>query len=490
MSSGTIGQFPGDVKQTRTWLLSSLFALAACGAVLLVFSSAVLGIVAGAALVLVLSYLRFDPLLYVVVFALPLAPITELEGFPLHDLATFSRLLVFAGVLAAKMVHREPLLPWLWKGRLEKWGLAFFAVAVISAAVVHPLEGGSARSLFRLASYIVFYYAVTGWIKNTRQLRNCILWLFASTVVVCALALHQVASNSLTGWFEWLYYNQMNVAPPWQGRPTSIFLGVNSLAAHLNMIIPFALTIQAWPKLDFDLRFAARLTLILSIIVLVLTLSRGGFLSFVVIVWIAWQTVLRVQRARWRNLVAILLAAAVGIGISYVSLQSLSQNVGVSTADRFSGADETTLVRGVIYAAALGMFLNEPVMGIGYGNFRSHFNTYTATGPDDMWDAHSLYFKFLAEMGLVGTLCFLAFIIAIIRLARRSWRAGSSDLERVIGAALLGSIAGVMVQGIVESLIENPQFGSTLWFLFALWAVAQRLGSENGLERLWSAAAA
>ncbi|MGH9565166.1 MAG: hypothetical protein ACRD4I_04195, partial [Candidatus Angelobacter sp.] len=46
-------------------------------------------------------------------------------------------------------------------------------------------------------------------------------------------------------------------------------------------------------------------------------------------------------------------------------------------------------------------------------------------------------------------------------------------------AALLGSVATVMVQGLVESLIENPQFGSTLWFLFALLTAARALGNKQ-----------
>lgn len=485
MNIRTLESLPGDYNPV-TARVSSLIALLACGIAILLFNSAAIGIVAGSVLVLVLSFLRFDPLLYLIVFALPLAPITEIEGFPVHDLATLSRLLLFAGVLIRKLMDQDSLIEWLWRSWPEKLGVLFFGVAVISAAVVHPLEGASARSLFRLASYFLFYYAVTGWVKTRRQLQNCLLWVFVSTLVVCALALHQVASNSLTGWFEWLYYNQTDVFPIWQGRPTSVFLGVNSLAAHLNMIIPFALAVQVWCKLDSSLRLAARLTLFLGIIVLVLTLSRGGFVSFLVILWIAWETVLRVQRARWRSLVVIVLAIAIGVGVSYAAMQATSDTV--AGADRFSGADEVTLVRGVIYAAAFGMFLSQPIFGIGYGNFRSQFNSYISTGPDDMWDAHSLYFKFLAEMGLVGTLCFLAFIGCIFALARRSWRQGSSDIETVIGAAMLGSVAGVMVQGIVESLIENPQFGSTLWFLFAVWAVSTRLTGQRKQELSYSAA--
>jgi O-antigen ligase len=293
------------------------------------------------------------------------------------------------------------------------------------------------------------------------------------------LAFHQLADNSLTGWFKWLYWNQMDAAPLWQGRPTSVFLGVNSLAAHVNMVIPFALGFQMSRKFGSGLRIVARLCFCLSIVVLVLTLSRGAFIAFFFMMAIAFRTLLRDSGKRWKWIGAIALALAAGAAISYFAVQAADRSGGVSNAERLGGMDEVTMFRAVLYAAAWEMFLSSPVLGIGYGNFREHFAGSGTVNTDTVWDAHSLYFKYLAEIGLAGTVCFLGYIWIVVRGGLRSWREGKSDMERVIGAALVGSVATVMVQGLVESLIENPPFGSLLWLLFALWAVSSRIPPEE-----------
>jgi O-antigen ligase len=326
----------------------------------------------------------------------------------------------------------------------------------------------------RLFSYLLFYYSITGWVNTREQFRKCLLWLFISTIAVCALAFHQIASVSLTDWFNWLYWNQMDVAPPWQGRPTSVFLGVNSLAAHLNMIIPFALAVQLAPEVKYELRFTAKLCLLLSLIVLVLTLSRGAFLAFAITIVIYLQTILKESRVRWKWVAGIAITLLVGVLISYAALATLPTSEGVSTSERFSGGDDVTYTRLLIYAAAWEMFSSAPGFGIGYGNFRGQFDATAEFGSDLTWDAHSLYFKYLAEIGLVGTLCFLALVWYAVRMGRRSWRTGFTRLERVLGIAVIASITTVMIQGAVESLIENPPFGTMLWFIFALGVCCSR----------------
>ncbi|MGH9565695.1 MAG: hypothetical protein ACRD4I_06910, partial [Candidatus Angelobacter sp.] len=197
---------PSRDRLAFSWLM----AILACSSVLLFANSPFALVTLSIAAVLVGSFLKLDSLFYLMVLLLPLAPITEIGDFPIHDLASLSRILLFAGIFTRRIFDGEPPAPWLWRGRFEKWTISFFAVALISAAVVHPLEGGSARSLFRLVSYLSFYYALTGWLRSGEQLRKTLLWFFAGTLAVCALAFHQVASNSLGEWFSQLYYNQMD----------------------------------------------------------------------------------------------------------------------------------------------------------------------------------------------------------------------------------------------------------------------------------------
>lgn len=453
----------------RRMNLSTLLAALAALSVLMLLHSPLVGVALAVAAVLTGSFLFFDPLLYAAVFLLPLAPMVELEGFPIHDWASFSRMLIFAGILARKLLDREPLGAWLWKGRFHKWMLLYVAAAIASAAVVHPLEGGAARSLSRLASYVCFYYAVTAWVKDSALLRKVIMSLLVSTIAVCMLAFYQVADGSFGDWFYSLYSNQSEVIPQWTGRVSSVFLGVNFLAGYLNMVLPLAMAVQTWAR-DTSLRRAAKICFFLGAITLVLTQSRGAYLGFLAMLLIAFKTALTNKRERLNFLPGFALAVIIGAGISYAATETVSDTsfAGPTAKERFSGLDETTLERVQIYAAAWNMFAGSPVMGIGYGNFRARFNSFTGDAPTDLWDAHSLYLKVLAETGTIGFVCFFAMTGSVLALARRTWKNSPRDMERVLALAALGGVATVLTQGLVESLVDLPQFGSMLWLLFAL----------------------
>lgn len=473
VSSPETGSFPAGARRTN---LSTLLAALAASSILLLLHSPLIGVALAIAAVLAGSFLFFDPLLYAAVFLLPLAPMVELEGFPIHDWASFSRILIFAGVLARKLLGREPLGAWLWKGRFHKWMLLYVVAAIASAAVVHPLEGGAARSLSRLASYIFFYYAVTAWVKDSEQLRKIIMSVLVANIAVCMLAFLQVANGGFGDWFYRLYSNQGEVIPQWTGRVSSVFLGVNFLAGYLNMVLPLALAVQTWVR-DTSLRRAAKICFFLGVITLVLTQSRGAYLGFLAMLLIAFRTVLTNKRERLKFLPGFALAVIIGAAISYASTQAVSDTgfAGPTAKERFSGLDETTLERVQIYATAWNMFAGSPVMGIGYGNFRARFNSFTGDAPTDLWDAHSLYLKVLAETGAIGVFCFFAMIGSFVVLARRICKNSPRDMERVLAMAALGGIATVLTQGLVESLVDLPQFGSMLWLLFALVMAGSRV---------------
>jgi O-antigen ligase len=485
MTTAAISESRVLPKPALTWIMATIASTAVllganvpAGAVLLV-----------CALVFLAAFVRSDPLLYLMIFLIPLAPMTEVPGFFVHDFASLSRIVLFAGVLAGRIVREEPIVSWLFKGTLEKWGLTLLAVAVFSAAIAHPLESGSERSLFRLVSYLLFYYSLTGWIGSSAQLRKCLTALFLSTIVVCGFAFHQVAVNGLGGWFSWLYYNQMEVAPQWVGRVTSVFLGINSLSAHLNIIVPIALVVFAAAGMEKRLRILAGICASLGIVVLVLTLSRGAFLAFFVMLAILMRTVLRAKVVR-RKAVALIAASAIaGSALSYYAIHAADDGSGGSPVDRFTSVDEGTVLRGLIYAAAWDMFISSPLTGIGYGNFRARFNSHTGDGPEDRWDVHSLYFKYLAETGIPGLFVFLGFMFCGLRLALQIWSERSGAFESLIAAAVLSGVATVLVQGTVESLIENPEFGGLLWFTFALLAIVRDLPNTDRAMTLKALAA-
>jgi hypothetical protein len=125
----------------------------------------------------------------------------------------------------------------------------------------------------------------------------------------------------------------------------------------------------------------------------------------------------RIDSARGRR-PPFRLAAAVAIGavatvfvativISYVSEQS--EQVSTSTAR----LGEAKTFRGPYWDVALGAFADHPLNGVGSGSFRVEWRRHS-DAPRGAFDAHSLYFETLGELGIVGGLLLAAFVVALV----------------------------------------------------------------------------
>src|SRR5438270_11671643 len=107
-------------------------------------------------LVFVLAALRFEPLLPLAVFFLPVTPFLNWD-FPIRDLGTLVRFSLFAGVLLYRAAHHSDLRKWLFGNSLTRAVVGYLVIAIASAILLNPLTLDAQRELMRLASYVCFY---------------------------------------------------------------------------------------------------------------------------------------------------------------------------------------------------------------------------------------------------------------------------------------------------------------------------------------------
>jgi O-antigen ligase len=120
------------------------------------------------------------------------------------------------------------------------------------------------------------------------------------------------------------------------------------------------------------------------------------------------------------------------------------------------------------------MFLGHPILGVGYGNYRSLYGDYIpGARPDDL-DAHNLYLQFLSETGMIGFVVFAVLIVAFARMALKLARQ-ADPLYRLVGIGVGGALAATLVHGMVDYIFNaSPQAGGLLWLALALgWTTAQ-----------------
>jgi putative inorganic carbon (hco3(-)) transporter len=155
--------------------------------------------------------------------------------------------------------------------------------------------------------------------------------------------------------------------------------------------------------------------------------------------------------------------------------------------------DSSFAMRKILTATAWHVFLDNPLLGVGAGNYSAHFAAYAdevGTAAQDYVAegsprfAHSLYLEILAETGLMGLAAFglamAAFAVALERARRRLQSRGdpaSAGLARGLQLALLGYL--------LSSVLLHGHFQRYLWLLLAFAAVLVReaMGEQKGAER-------
>ncbi|HEY5029061.1 MAG TPA: hypothetical protein VIK39_11675, partial [Candidatus Angelobacter sp.] len=164
-----------------------------------------------AGVVFILAAVRFKPLLPFVVFFLPVTPFLKWD-FPIRDLSTLVRFSFFAGVVVYRLTHRKELRNWLWSGCLTRAILVYLLVAIASAVFLNPLTLDAQRELMRLASYVCFYYVITGWNQTDNDTRTLLKVLMTSTIAVSIFGLWQALTGGYTSLYDMLYPVQEEIS--------------------------------------------------------------------------------------------------------------------------------------------------------------------------------------------------------------------------------------------------------------------------------------
>jgi putative inorganic carbon (HCO3(-)) transporter len=194
----------------------------------------------------------------------------------------------------------------------------------------------------------------------------------------------------------------------------------NDYALAMNMMLPFFWALAATER-DWRLRWAWRVCLALTVVAVLFTYSRGGFIGLgITVVFLAWRS----QRK-------VLAAAVLGVGLLVGSMY-LATDVGGRLEERLGTLRQPTQEgsaqdRFRAWQTALNMAQARPFTGVGLRNFFSQYRQYwpegVPPGADYAKVAHSAYFQVLGEAGYVSLLFFVALIVStLVLLERLNWR--------------------------------------------------------------------
>jgi putative inorganic carbon (HCO3(-)) transporter len=337
--------------------------------------------------------------------------------------------------------------------------------AMALATVLSPVRGAAVSGLIKLTLNILLFLLIAR-VSRQPKIRNVLIlsYLFTTLpVAIYGLRQYFFGATALATWVD------ANSTLANTTRVYSFLGNPNLLAGYLIPAVMFSvMAVFAWPR--WVPKGLAALTALVNMLCLVLTLSRGGWIGFLlggfvllalaVQYWSLWFTPF------WRRwaLPLLLGGAAAFVLLAVVSVDALRARVLSMFVGR---ADSSNNFRINVWAAVLEMIRDRPILGIGPGN--DAFNAIYPIYQRPRYTALSAYSVFLEVLVEGGIVAFAAFLWMLLVVFQQGWVQLQKlrEIQSIQGYWLMGALAsmvGILGQGIADTVMYRPQI-STLWWL-------------------------
>lgn len=155
------------------------------------------------------------------------------------------------------------------------------------------------------------------------------------------------------------------------------------------------------------------------------------------------------------------------------------------TAAAIPGGDAPALPPTVrrldLWRAALQMWAERPLLGVGPDNFRLLYGrSLDLPEWDNRLHANNLYLELLAGWGLLGMLAFLGLMLVIARRWLRLWHSATGAVA-VWSLALGGGFLAFFVHGVLDYFLEFVPLYLLFWVVAALIVAADRMSGPSSM---------
>ena len=317
--------------------------------------------------------------------------------------------------------------------------IAFISISLLSLLQANQIDLGLFQILMLIKKLMLVIY-IANHVKDERTLKWILLALLLGCLLESGIGLAQYIKGGKiglyllgerpddvdllsTGAFE-------NIA-----RVTGTFWHSNGFAFYLQMIIPLGIGVILLGSTGKH-RIIISILIIFAFVVLILTLSRGAWVSFLVsIIFVSWHYMKRI-RSKISSLFPRLM-------IAMIVLVFLATLFGGTIYNRFViddyGSAESRIP---MIKTALNIMSHNPFIGIGINNYAETMIHYDVTGDSFSLyrPVHNLFLLIAAECGVFGLICFVWGLIAAMRKGMKALKF-SDNLHAGI---IIGMVAGLL----------------------------------------------
>ena len=196
------------------------------------------------------------------------------------------------------------------------------------------------------------------------------------------------------------------------GPDKSFFGGNTGLALVLNMILPF-LFFHSFNQSNKYMRYGLLGSFFLTLIAIIGTNSRGGLVGLVAVLLAISGSVL--LRTRKKLVGFVFIGLCILAGTMFAPQKWFERMHTIQTYEQ----DASAMGRINAWWFAFNLANDRPLIGGGFDTYNPELFLRYAPNPKDFHDAHSIYFRVLADHGYPGLFLYLTIIILVFRTLRQ-----------------------------------------------------------------------
>lgn len=260
---------------------------------------------------------------------------------------------------------------------------------------------------------------------------------------------------------------------------------VNRYAQTMLMLVPLAL-FRFWGERSRLLRILSAVAVVLIALGMALTFSRGAVIGlFIMLVIVTFMRYIKVTQLIMILLVSFLVLQLVPqFGQRLTSLELFTTVLSGDVNFNVAEADGSTRSRLTEMGAAMLVYVDHPIVGVGPGNFRFYYQEYAERVGIRVLnanrEAHSLLPGMAAEYGTLGLLSYGAILYVIGRglmRARKKYRRSHPDVANMATALLLA-----IITYLTTGLFLHLAYIRFFWVIMALAGALVHLAESGQLS--------
>ena len=341
-----------------------------------------------------------------------------LSGFWYIGSAVTGMLLIVAAIFGSNLIlSRQALHVY----SLTKLMFAYLAWLFI-VAYTSTIPNTSMMTLAVLAGLPVMYLVASNMPNFAEIWQHLRVLLFVTAVGLALWAIWQVANKIGYGW----------ASGPLVDR--------NAFAALMNLLwFPVAYLFLSTKLVTKPATFLLGSGLFLVSIALFATASRGGILTWALLLPIMLWAAYRQTKSKQQIAIVLLIAA-----LAYVcSAQLLHSDIADRSFQVDPSTDASTSARLMMWKSTIQMAQAHPFIGTGWGTFVSYYPTYRSPQENTTSGsaAHNDYLQFAAEGGFIAMLLLMGMAMGVLLQLRKNMKHTADGANLEASALLLGVLA-------------------------------------------------